>query len=240
MCVYKNHAFIYFRRPPSWSGTITIDGQVRLVCFFVEKRIKYKIPFAREANSKQIKENCLGFCFPLVLFSVYTNIYIYFHIYIYIYIYVFIYGKRKWQSFICSANRNGKRKFVFLGWETINGNQRLLFQQKCPSVVITFSIRSCTSRNPSGWFSRIAKLQLFWLLYGYTIIKILKGKVSCVQIRTQAHRLGHNKSTATVQVFEKLSPPCRVLSRKQNLSYRVHRLHSFMNMHVRAWRFSVM
>ncbi len=22
MCVYKNHAFIYFLRPPSWSGTV--------------------------------------------------------------------------------------------------------------------------------------------------------------------------------------------------------------------------
>ncbi len=24
MCVYKNHAFIYFLRPPSWSGTVAI------------------------------------------------------------------------------------------------------------------------------------------------------------------------------------------------------------------------
>ncbi len=48
-----------------------------------------------------------------------------------------------------TANRNGKRKFLFLGWETINGNQRLLFQQKCPSMVITFSIISFSSRNPS-------------------------------------------------------------------------------------------
>ncbi len=24
MCVFKNHAFIYFLRPPSWSGTLTI------------------------------------------------------------------------------------------------------------------------------------------------------------------------------------------------------------------------
>ncbi len=29
---------------------------------------------------------------------------------------------------------NGKRKFVFLGRQTINGNQRLLCQQTCPSV----------------------------------------------------------------------------------------------------------
>jgi hypothetical protein len=24
MCVFKNHAFIYFLRPPSWSGTLTL------------------------------------------------------------------------------------------------------------------------------------------------------------------------------------------------------------------------
>jgi hypothetical protein len=30
---------------------------------------------------------------------------------------------------------DGKRKFVFLGQQTINGNQRLLFQQTCPSMV---------------------------------------------------------------------------------------------------------
>ncbi len=25
MCVYKNHAFICFGRPPSWSGTIIVE-----------------------------------------------------------------------------------------------------------------------------------------------------------------------------------------------------------------------
>ncbi len=29
---------------------------------------------------------------------------------------------------LLAANRNGKREFVFLGQQTINGNQRLLFQ----------------------------------------------------------------------------------------------------------------
>ncbi len=31
------------------------------------------------------------------------------------------------------ANGNRKRKVVFLGWQTINGNPQLLFQQTCPS-----------------------------------------------------------------------------------------------------------
>ncbi len=35
-----------------------------------------------------------------------------------------------------------KRKFVFLGRETINGNRRLLKQQTCPSMSIgTYQIR---------------------------------------------------------------------------------------------------
>jgi hypothetical protein len=38
-------------------------------------------------------------------------------------------------------NRNGKRKFVFLGRQTINGNQYLLFQQMCPSMGIGIGIR---------------------------------------------------------------------------------------------------
>ncbi len=33
---------------------------------------------------------------------------------------------------------NGKLKFVFLGRQTKNGNQRLLFQQKCPSMCIRY------------------------------------------------------------------------------------------------------
>jgi hypothetical protein len=34
-----------------------------------------------------------------------------------------------------AANGNGKLKFVFLGQQTITGNQRLLFQQTCPSML---------------------------------------------------------------------------------------------------------
>jgi hypothetical protein len=35
------------------------------------------------------------------------------------------------------CKRNGKRMFVFLGRQTINGNRRLLFQQTCPSMPIS-------------------------------------------------------------------------------------------------------
>jgi hypothetical protein len=31
MCVFKNHAFIYFLRPPSWSGTVGIQFRVLLL-----------------------------------------------------------------------------------------------------------------------------------------------------------------------------------------------------------------
>ncbi len=40
----------------------------------------------------------------------------------------------KRQLPLFAANRNGKRKFVSRGWQTINGNQQLLFQQTCPSM----------------------------------------------------------------------------------------------------------
>jgi hypothetical protein len=44
-------------------------------------------------------------------------------------------GKRKQQTKNkFAANGNGKRTFVFLGRQTINGKQHLLFQQKCPSM----------------------------------------------------------------------------------------------------------
>ncbi len=35
-----------------------------------------------------------------------------------------------------AANGNGKRKFVFLGRQTISNNRRLLYQQSCPSMSI--------------------------------------------------------------------------------------------------------
>jgi hypothetical protein len=34
-----------------------------------------------------------------------------------------------------AANRNGTRKFVFLGWQTVNGNRRLLFQPTCSTML---------------------------------------------------------------------------------------------------------
>ncbi len=34
MCVFKNHAFIYFLRPPSWSGTVRIERLGDLFIWF--------------------------------------------------------------------------------------------------------------------------------------------------------------------------------------------------------------
>ncbi len=51
----------------------------------------------------------------------------------------------KWQTEMANlglfpADGKRKRKFVFLGWKTINGNRHLLFQRTCPSMyVYTFS-----------------------------------------------------------------------------------------------------
>jgi hypothetical protein len=36
------------------------------------------------------------------------------------------------------ANENGKQMFVFLGWQTKNGNRLLLFQQTCLSMVVYY------------------------------------------------------------------------------------------------------
>jgi hypothetical protein len=44
--------------------------------------------------------------------------------YIYIHLHIHIYME----------NGNGKQKFVFLGRQTINGNQGLLFQQTCTTM----------------------------------------------------------------------------------------------------------
>jgi hypothetical protein len=42
-------------------------------------------------------------------------------------------GKRWWQTSVClfAAKGKGKRKFVFLGRQTINGSRLWLFQQRC-------------------------------------------------------------------------------------------------------------
>jgi hypothetical protein len=45
---------------------------------------------------------------------------------------LFFFCKRKTETAnfsLFAANGNGKQTFVFLGWKTINGNRRLLFQQ---------------------------------------------------------------------------------------------------------------
>ncbi len=98
MCVFKNHVFIYFLRPPSWSGT-------------------------------RIMKNCLSSRFPIET-AAYVWIYRYISRYMlpfqYIYIFICIY--------IYSENGDVKRKFVFLGGQTINGNRQLLFQQMCLSM----------------------------------------------------------------------------------------------------------
>jgi hypothetical protein len=47
---------------------------------------------------------------------------------------------------------NGKRKFVYLGRQTINGNRHLMFQQTCPSMRIISKILArsewATHRRP--------------------------------------------------------------------------------------------
>jgi hypothetical protein len=43
-------------------------------------------------------------------------------------------GKQKRHTSVFVLCRR-KTKFVFLGWQTINGNRRLLFQQTCPSMI---------------------------------------------------------------------------------------------------------
>ncbi len=62
------------------------------------------------------------------------------HIYIYTHTNTYIYfpksnGKRQLPLF--AANGNGKRKFVFLGRQTINGKRNSLFQQTYPSHNVT-------------------------------------------------------------------------------------------------------
>jgi hypothetical protein len=48
---------------------------------------------------------------------------------------LFVCCKRETANFrLFATNEKGKRKFVFLGRQTMNGNQRLLFQQTCPST----------------------------------------------------------------------------------------------------------
>jgi hypothetical protein len=49
-------------------------------------------------------------------------------------------GKQKRQTNFRSFSANGKWKFVYLGRQTKNGNRRLLFRQRCPSMVICMNL----------------------------------------------------------------------------------------------------
>jgi hypothetical protein len=40
------------------------------------------------------------------------------------------------NSRLFAANGNGKRTFVFIGLQTIDGKRRLLFQQTCPTMSV--------------------------------------------------------------------------------------------------------
>ncbi len=180
----------------------TVCRRRNFVCFFVNKRIKDKLPFARWANYKRVKGNRLGFRFPFDVFllmsscpclhvsmspclrvsmspcllvslspclSVLMSLCLYnkslcFYVSMSLCpcldVSMFLeFRKRKAELTgngnlcLCAANgndilpfvvENGKRKFVFLGRQTINGNRRSLFQKRahlCSSmtVVILYS-----------------------------------------------------------------------------------------------------
>jgi hypothetical protein len=55
-----------------------------------------------------------------------------------------------------AANGSGKRNFVFLGWQIINGYRQLLYEQTCPSVVKNL-VTSC-STSMIQWNWRLAQL----------------------------------------------------------------------------------
>ncbi len=64
------------------------------------------------------------------------------YIYMYIYRYtvdinIYIYAVFSIYIFMDNGT-NGKRKFVFPGRQTINGNRCLLFQQTCPSEGVRY------------------------------------------------------------------------------------------------------
>ncbi len=111
------------------------------------------------SKDKRTKDNRLGFCFPFE-----TAAYMYtVNLNGSIYIYTENKTKGKWQflfvcckwetetvnSYLFAANRNGKQKFVFLGWQTVNGNWRLLFQQmyRYPSIVLCTYLHTYTLYN---------------------------------------------------------------------------------------------
>ncbi len=97
--------------------------QITSVCFFENKWTNNKLPLARWVNGKRIKENRLGFRF-LFETAAFTTVFMYC---------MFIHML---QFHCIQYMETGKRKFVFLGLQTINGNRRLLCQQTCPSMHI--------------------------------------------------------------------------------------------------------
>ncbi len=129
---------------------MSLDGQVCLacckqitsICFFLNKETNKKILFAQWANGKRIKENRLGFQFLFdisvsMCSCVHVSIFPCFHVSISLSPCLHISANEKWQLPLLSANGkremanfslvaangNGKLTFVFLGRQTINGNQ---------------------------------------------------------------------------------------------------------------------
>jgi hypothetical protein len=77
--------------------------------------------------------------------SIYMNTvysYKYLHMLLFQYIYIQAVELKENRNFyLFAANR--KRKFVFLGRQSKNSNQRLLFQQTCPSMLSGHQIFEC-------------------------------------------------------------------------------------------------
>jgi hypothetical protein len=48
-----------------------------------------------------------------------------------------------------ATNGNGKQKFVFIGWQTINSNRLMTFQQTCPSMCIIWARIQRFSSRPN-------------------------------------------------------------------------------------------
>ncbi len=133
--------------------------------FLRQQTDKEKLSLVQWENGKRIRENCLGLSFPFfcrkwqhininININVNINSKINVNIKMNININNFIYTcthtslpntrKKKLTENgnfrLFAVNRNGKRKFVFLGRQTINANRRLLFQQMYPSWAFSIFI----------------------------------------------------------------------------------------------------
>ncbi len=127
--LHKNHVFKSksSRRPQSLCVKLTkLPPYDKITCF---DGMRYWLPY--ELRS--------------VYIYTYTHIYIYAVVSKYVYIWKtelmeerqFLFACCKWNTEtanfrLFAANGNGNRKFVYLGRQTINSNERLLFQQKWP------------------------------------------------------------------------------------------------------------